>query len=65
MRSIGLLLLVAALVALACARPPVGDALPGQVTPPRATAREGEGDDGFLTPNAEDTDGTPMYVHFT
>ncbi len=51
---------------LACARPPVGDALPGRVTSPQpATGREGEGDDGFLAPNAEDADGTPMYVHFT
>src|SRR5262245_31493382 len=49
----------------ACAPSPVRDVLPGQVTSPPATAREGEGDDGFLAPNAEDTDGAPMYVHFT
>ena len=65
MRSVSLSALAAVFLALACAHQPIGDALPGQVTPTRSTAREGEGDDGFLAPNAEDSDGTPMYVHFT
>jgi predicted Zn-dependent protease len=62
-------LLAAALLALvvACAPTPFGDVTPGKVTGPSASAtqREGSGTDGFLAPNAEDTDGTPMYVHFT
>lgn len=64
MRSVSLSAVAAATLALACAGSPE-DALPGRVTRPDLSAREGAGDDGFLAPNAEDSDGTPMYVHFT
>lgn len=55
-----------ALLALGCAKPRVGDALPAATgAKPEVSAVRAEGDDGFLAPNAEDTDGAPMYVHYT
>lgn len=67
MRAPRLSLALGAVFALACAPSPTGDVIPGTVESPSASAprREAAGDDGFLAPNAEDTDGTPMYVHYT
>jgi predicted Zn-dependent protease len=67
MRAARLSPLFAAVFALACAPSPGGDAIPGKIAEPSSTPsrHEAAGDEGFLAPNAEDTDGTPMYVHFT
>jgi predicted Zn-dependent protease len=56
-----------AAAALACAHAPPRDVIPGEIQQPAASPsrKEAAGDDGFLAPNAQDTDGTPMYVHFT
>jgi predicted Zn-dependent protease len=61
-------LLAASALALSCAAPPKshrGDALPGASEAPQVTGSSAGGDDGFLQPNAKDSDGTPMYVHYT
>jgi predicted Zn-dependent protease len=66
MRSSALGCLAAAALALGCVEPghhalraaPAG-------ARPEVTAPSNEGDAGFLAPNAEDSDGTPMYVHYT
>ncbi|MFI5315335.1 MAG: matrixin family metalloprotease [Myxococcota bacterium] len=60
--------LAASALALSCAAAPkqrAGDALPGASEIPQVSGSRGESDDGFLQPNAEDSDGTPMYVHYT
>src|SRR5262245_26968872 len=65
MRTVLLSTIFAAALACAPSRP-TGDAIPGKVTrPDLESAREGAGEDGYLAPNSEDSDGTPMYVHFT
>jgi predicted Zn-dependent protease len=69
MRATLLAPIFAAAFALACAgdRPShaTHTAAPAPAAKPEVTATTAEGDQGFLAPNAEDSDGTPMYVHYT
>lgn len=59
---------VLTLLLLACAGGGPTAGAPKRVTdvlPDSPPAPSANPDDGFLAPNAEDVDGTPMYVHYT
>jgi predicted Zn-dependent protease len=61
---------VAAALACACAarpapQPAAEDVAPGEPSPAVLPPALPSDSDGFLQPNAEDVDGTPMYVHYT